>query len=75
MGPKSSSKIRYLLVILQPFSKLKKIKHIIFDLGGVILNIDYHLTVAAFKKIKTKFLMILKLEKFLKVCFWKILET
>ena len=51
MGPKSSSKIRYLLVILQPFTKLKKIKHIIFDLGGVILNIDYHLTVAAFKKI------------------------
>ncbi len=27
------------------------IKHIIFDLGGVILNIDYDLTVAAFKKL------------------------
>lgn len=27
------------------------IKNIIFDLGGVILNIDYHLTIDAFKKI------------------------
>lgn len=26
-----------------------KIKNIIFDLGGVILNIDYHLTINAFK--------------------------
>ncbi len=29
----------------------KKIKNIIFDLGGVILNIDYQLTSNAFKKI------------------------
>jgi len=28
---------------------MKKIKNIIFDLGGVILNIDYHLTSKAFK--------------------------
>ncbi len=27
------------------------IKNIIFDLGGVILNIDYHLTIEAFKKL------------------------
>lgn len=27
------------------------IKNIIFDLGGVILNIDYHLTIDAFKKL------------------------
>jgi HAD superfamily hydrolase (TIGR01509 family) len=30
---------------------LTKYKNIIFDLGGVILNIDYELTAAAFKKI------------------------
>lgn len=29
----------------------KNIKHIIFDLGGVILNIDYQLTSQAFKKL------------------------
>jgi HAD superfamily hydrolase (TIGR01509 family) len=29
----------------------KKYKNIIFDLGGVILNIDYNLTVEAFKKL------------------------
>lgn len=28
-----------------------KIKNIILDLGGVLLNIDYHLTIDAFKKI------------------------
>ena len=30
---------------------LKKYRNIIFDLGGVILNIDYNLTVDAFKKL------------------------
>ncbi len=30
---------------------VEKIKNIIFDLGGVILNIDYQLTVAAFKEV------------------------
>ena len=30
---------------------LKKYQNIIFDLGGVILNIDYNLTVDAFKKL------------------------
>ncbi len=30
---------------------MKKIKNIIFDLGGVILNIDYHLTSTAFKEL------------------------
>ncbi len=30
---------------------MKKIKNIIFDLGGVILNIDYHLTSKAFVKL------------------------
>jgi len=29
----------------------EKIKNIIFDLGGVILNIDYQLNVDAFKEI------------------------
>lgn len=29
----------------------KKIKNIIFDLGGVILDIDYHLTINAFKNL------------------------
>ena len=33
---------------------LKKYKNIIFDLGGVILNIDYNLTVEAFKKLGLK---------------------
>lgn len=32
----------------------KKIKNIIFDLGGVILNIDYDLTSKAFKKLGIK---------------------
>jgi len=30
---------------------MRKIKNIIFDLGGVILNIDYHLTSKAFMKL------------------------
>lgn len=30
---------------------LKGIKNIIFDLGGVIVNIDYHLTINAFKNL------------------------
>ena len=30
---------------------MSKIKHIIFDLGGVILNIDYQLTISAFNKL------------------------
>ena len=30
---------------------LRNIKNIIFDLGGVILNIDYQLTIDAFKKL------------------------
>ncbi len=34
--------------IFSPFAD-KKIKNIIFDLGGVIINIDYHLTINAFK--------------------------
>lgn len=34
--------------VFSPFAE-KKIKNIIFDLGGVILNIDYHLTINAFK--------------------------
>lgn len=34
--------------IFSPFAH-KNIKNIIFDLGGVILNIDYHLTIDAFK--------------------------
>ena len=29
---------------------MRRIKNIIFDLGGVILNIDYHETINAFKK-------------------------
>jgi len=33
---------------------LKGIKNIIFDLGGVIINIDYKLTLAEFKKIGLK---------------------
>jgi glucose-1-phosphatase len=33
------------------FIAMNQIKNIIFDLGGVILNIDYQLTVNAFKKI------------------------
>jgi glucose-1-phosphatase len=33
-----------------PYSHLN-IKNIIFDLGGVILNIDYHLTIDAFKNL------------------------
>ena len=32
----------------------KNIKNIIFDLGGVILNIDYHLTSKAFKELGIK---------------------
>lgn len=31
-----------------------KIKNIILDLGGVLLNIDYHLTINAFKKLGIK---------------------
>ena len=31
--------------------KNKEIKNIIFDLGGVLLNIDYHLTSAAFRQL------------------------
>ena len=31
--------------------QLEGVKNIIFDLGGVILNIDYHLTVSEFKKL------------------------
>ncbi len=34
--------------IFTPFAH-RNAKHIIFDLGGVILNIDYHLTINAFK--------------------------
>lgn len=34
--------------------ELPKIKNIIFDLGGVILNIDYNLTVEAFRKLGVK---------------------
>ena len=30
---------------------MSQIKNILFDLGGVILNINYHLTIDAFKKI------------------------
>jgi len=37
-------------IIFLPCSHLK-IKNIIFDLGGVILNIDYHRTIEAFKKL------------------------
>jgi len=33
---------------------MKNVKAIIFDLGGVILNIDYKLTVAAFEKLGVK---------------------
>ena len=33
---------------------MKNAKAIIFDLGGVILNIDYKLTIAAFKKLGVK---------------------
>jgi len=33
---------------------MKNCKAIIFDLGGVILNIDYHLTIAAFKQLGVK---------------------
>ncbi|MGB1041108.1 MAG: hypothetical protein ACPGVD_09560, partial [Flavobacteriales bacterium] len=32
-------------------NNLEGIKNIIFDLGGVILNIDYYLTVEAFEKL------------------------
>lgn len=34
--------------------ELPNIKNIIFDLGGVILNIDYNLTVEAFRKLGVK---------------------
>ncbi len=37
-------------IIFKPYRHLN-IKNIIFDLGGVIINIDYHLTIDAFKKI------------------------
>ena len=37
-------------LIFLPYKDLN-IKNIIFDLGGVILNIDYHLTIEAFKKL------------------------
>lgn len=37
-------------IIFLPYRHLN-IKNIIFDLGGVILNIDYHLTIEAFKKL------------------------
>ncbi|MHC1703551.1 MAG: HAD family hydrolase [Tenuifilaceae bacterium] len=37
-------------LIFLPYKDLN-IKNIIFDLGGVILNIDYHLTIDAFKKL------------------------
>jgi len=37
-------------IIFLPYRHLN-IKNIIFDLGGVILNIDYHLTIDAFKKL------------------------
>ena len=33
---------------------MKNIKAIIFDLGGVILNINYRLTIAAFEKLGVK---------------------
>ena len=33
---------------------MKNAKAIIFDLGGVILNIDYKLTIAAFEKLGVK---------------------
>lgn len=36
--------------IFIPFAQ-NNIKNIIFDLGGVILNIDYHLTINAFKSL------------------------
>ncbi len=61
MGPKSNYKL--LLLGLQKYINffnykfnlminLTNIKNIIFDLGGVILNIDYNLTVEEFKKLK-----------------------
>ncbi|MCB0430311.1 MAG: HAD family phosphatase [Flavobacteriales bacterium] len=34
-----------------PLPEQKQIRNLIFDLGGVILNIDYNLTSAAFKKL------------------------
>lgn len=37
-------------LVFLPF-KNHNIKNIIFDLGGVILNIDYHLTINEFKKL------------------------
>ena len=37
-------------LVFLPFKHLN-IKNIIFDLGGVILNIDYHLTINAFKQL------------------------
>ena len=37
-------------IIFKPYRHLN-IKNIIFDLGGVIINIDYHLTIEAFKKL------------------------
>ena len=33
---------------------MKNVHAIIFDLGGVILNIDYNLTIAAFEKLGVK---------------------
>ncbi len=39
--------------IFAPFAQ-NHIKNIIFDLGGVILNIDYHLTINAFKELGIK---------------------
>lgn len=39
--------------IFTPFAQ-NHIKNIIFDLGGVILNIDYHLTINAFKDLGVK---------------------
>jgi hypothetical protein len=62
--------------------KMKKIKNIIFDLGGVIMNLDVPRTIKAFDKIGIKnivndtghnyhhsFFTILKLVRFLKIHF------
>ena len=53
MGPpnkKGSANLSKLLNNLQ-VCKMKNIKAIIFDLGGVILNIDYDLTIKEFEKL------------------------
>ena len=49
------AKVGIFFVFLKKISKMiEGIQHIIFDLGGVILNIDYQRPIAAFKALGAK---------------------